>query len=208
MDEFVEPYSTWEQVAGYFDGDGSVSIFIGKFTIAFYLDWADQSKDQLVQVTEFLRRQGIHTGDPRKMSNSAAYSLRIADQDSVVKVAELIAPYCHKKRKELLTLLEYRKHDLISATEVQRRFQRFVELGIRERHGRRPFRDMPWSYSVGYHLSRKNIWLLSHRPRLILSEAQKREALQRHKVFGESISALSLFYGISRSAMGRLLKHG
>lgn len=39
-----------------------------------------------------------------------------------------------------------------------------------------------------------------------LSEAQKREARERHKVFVESISALAKSYGISRSAMWRLLK--
>jgi hypothetical protein len=169
---------------------------------------ADQCKEQLLQLAEFLRGHGLPAGEPRKMNDSAAYALRIAGQESVVKVAEMIVPFCYKKWLELTTLLEYRKHDLITASEVQRRFERLVELGIRERHGRRQFRPMPWSYSVGYHLSRRNIWLLSHRPRPTLSEAQKREAIERHKVFGESISALSLFYELSRSAMARLLKNG
>jgi hypothetical protein len=200
-------YSTWEQVAGYFDGDGSVTIVVGKFTIAFYLDWSDQSREQLSQIVTFLRDQDIRTGVVRKMSNSAAYLLRIADQESVARVAESLAPFSYKKKKELATLLEYRKLDLITGSEVQRRFERFVESGTRERHGKRFFRPMPWAYSVGYHLSRKSIALLSHRLHPSLSEAQKREARERHNVFGESIRALSKSYGISRSAMARLLKH-
>lgn len=195
-------------MAGYFDGDGSVTIIIWKFVISFCLDWADQSRSQLDQIAAFLRSQGIHVGVVRKMSSSAAYCLRIGDQESVVRVSEHLAPLCFKKRSELVTLLEYRKLDLITGSEVQARFERFVELGIRERHGKRVFKPMPWAFSVGYHLSRKNIALLSHRLHPFLSEAQKREAQERHNVFGESITALSKSYGISRSAMWRLLKNG
>jgi hypothetical protein len=118
------------------------------------------------------------------MSNSAAYVLRISDQESVVRVAESLVPVSYKKKKELATLLEYRKFDLITGSEVQRRFEQFVQSGVRERHGKRKFSVMPWAYSVGYHLSRKSIALLSHRLRPSLSEAQKREARERHNVFG------------------------
>jgi hypothetical protein len=121
-------------------------------------------------------------------------------------VAERIAPYCFKKREELVTLLEYRKLDLITGSEVQRRFEEYVKIGKRERHGRRLFRPMPWSFSRGFHLSRLNIAILRRSPRPSLSEEQKREARERHNVFGESISALSLLYGVSRSAMWRVLK--
>jgi hypothetical protein len=172
-----------------------------------YLGSADQGKEQLVQIAMFLRDHGFSVGESRKLSNAAAYALRIADQNSVVRIAEMMAPFCHKKIYELTTIVEYRKHDSITASEVQRRFERLVELGIRERHGKRRFRPMPWSYRAGYHLSRRNIWLLAHRPRHALTEAQRTEALERHKVFGESISALSWFYGVSRSAMARILKN-
>jgi len=186
-----------------------VSIFVGKFTIAFYLDWSDQCREQLEQIAAFLRSQGIRVGVVRKQSNSAAFGFRIGDGKSVIEIAERITPFCFKKRKELLTLLEYRKLDLITGSEVQHRFEQLVNVGMRERHGNRSFRPMPWTYSVGYHLSRKSIGLLSHRYRLFqaLSEAQKQEAMERHNVFGESISALARSYGISRSAMWRLLRN-
>lgn len=199
-------YSTWEQVAGYFDGDGSVSIFVWKYVVSFYLDWADQSRGQLDQIAAFLTKEGIRVGFVRKMTRSSAFVLRIGEQGSVIRASEHLARLCFKKRSELTTVLEYRKLDLISGSEVQKRFERFVELGIRERHGKRRFRPMPWSFSVGYHLSRKSIALRGRLPYPRLSEAQQQEALERHNVFGESLSALSKSYGISRSAMWRMLK--
>ncbi len=183
---------------------------MGKFTIAFYLDWSDQCREQLEQISVFMKSQGIRVGVVRKQSNSAAFGFRIGNRKSVIEIAERMAPFCFKKRKELLTLLEYRKLDLITGSEVQSRFKQLVKLGMRERHGRRPFKPMPWTYSVGFHLSRKSIGLLSHRYRLFqaLSEDQKQEAMARHNVFGESISALAKSYGISRSAIWRLLRNG
>jgi len=140
------------------------------------------------------------------MTNADAHTLRIAEQESVVRVAENLLDHCHKKKMELMTLLEYRKFDLISGSEVQCRFERLVVMRIREKHGKRPFKPMPWAYSVGFHLSRKNIALLSHRLLPGLSEAQKQEARERHNVFGESITALSRLYGVSRSSVWRALK--
>lgn len=200
-------YPTWEQLAGYFDGDGDggVSIFLWKFVVSFYIDFADQCEGQLRQIVAFLRVQGINTGTVRKASGVNAHTLRIADQASVVRVAERLVPFCFKKRAELLTLLEYRKLDLVTGSEVQSRFEHYVMVGMRERHGKRPFRPMPWAFSIGFRLSRMG--RRRHpRKRFVLSEAQKREARERHNVFGESVKALSLSYGLSRSAMWRVLK--
>lgn len=199
-------YSTWEQLAGYFDGDGSVSILIWKFVVSFYLDFADQCREQLEQIVAFLRSQGIRTGIVRKMSSSAAYFLRIADQESVAKIAESVVRFCFKKRAELRTLLEYRKYNLITGSEVQMRFARYVETGFRERHGKRAFIPMPWAFSVGYRRSRMGARRDPRKRWPVLSEAQKQEARVRHNVFGETITALGLFYGVSRMAMWRILK--
>lgn len=199
-------YTSWSQVAGYFDGDGSVSIFIWKFVVAFYLDFADQYEEQLGQIVAFLRSKGIRTGIVRKMSNAAAYALRIGDQKSVVRIAEKIAPFCVKKRAELETLLEYRKLDLITGSEVQSRFRHFVEIGMRERHGKRIFKPMAWSFSVGYRRSRMGRRTHPRKRWPVLSEAQMKQAREKHNVLGESITMLSSFYGVSRSAIWRILK--
>jgi len=140
------------------------------------------------------------------MTSSRASAFRIADQESVIYIAERLLPYCYKKRKELLTLLEYRKYDLITGSEVQRRFQELVRLELRERHGNRPFKPIPWAYSVGSQLSRKGRALATMKKWPTLSKAQKEDAIVRHNVFGMSITALSKLYGMSRSAVWRALK--
>jgi len=171
------------------------------------LDWADQSGAQLGQILSFFRIQGIRTGKVRRMTSSRAYAFRIADQKSVVYIAECLVPYCYKKRRELLTLLEYRKYDLITGSEVQGRFQEQVRLGLRERHGNRRFRPIPWAYSVGSRLSRKGRALSTRKMWPTLSEAQREDAIVRHNVFGMSITALSKLYGMSRTAVWRALKN-
>lgn len=97
--DLAASYSTWEQLAGYFDGDGSVTIVLGKYTIQFYLDWADQSLEQLVQIASFLRSQNLKTGIVRKAISSESYYLRIADQKGVVAVAERLQPLLQENRR-------------------------------------------------------------------------------------------------------------
>lgn len=142
----------------------------------------------------------------RKGSNADVYVLRIADQESVMAVALRILPYCFKKKHELETLLDYRRLDILTGTEVQHRFDHYVEIGMRERHGKRTFVPMDWTFSVGFRRSRMGNSREYRKRWPVLSDAQKGEARERHNVFGESITALSVFYGVSRMAMWRLLK--
>jgi len=201
-------YDTWEQVAGYFDGDGSVSILLGRFTIAFYLDWSDQCKEQLSQVQDFITSRGLRVGDVHKLSNSDACGLRVGEQLTAVNIAEQMVPFSFKKRAELVTLLEYRKFDSITGSEVQSRFHEYVASKTREKHGNRRFKPMPWSYSEGYRLSKMNRALVTKNLRVTLSKAQLREAWRRHNVFGESYRALGESYGVSRTRMWRSLTRG
>ncbi len=182
-----------------------MSIVVGKFTIAFYLDWSDQSEGQLTQIADFLRKRSFRIGETHRLSKSKAFGLRIGEQKAVIGVAVNLVKSCFKKRAELVTVLEYRKLDLITGSEVQKRFEHSVRIGMRERHGSRAFKPMPWAFSVGYRLSKKSVALRSPQLRQKLSEAQKSELRSRHKVFGESLKTLSEAYGISRSAVWRLL---
>src|SRR5438132_3916672 len=48
-------YSTWEQVAGYFDGDGSPKAHMNVYTITLSVSWADQDIEIIQHVAQFLR---------------------------------------------------------------------------------------------------------------------------------------------------------
>lgn len=57
-------YSTWEQLSGYFDGDGAIGIRIGAFTIQILAMWNDTDPEQIQDVARFLIREGIMPGGP------------------------------------------------------------------------------------------------------------------------------------------------
>lgn len=54
-------YNSWQQVAGYFDGDGAVYVSAKKFVLRIRLCFYDVGKHQLENIDQFLRSNGIVT---------------------------------------------------------------------------------------------------------------------------------------------------
>ncbi len=52
-------YTSWRQVAGYFDGDGCPKVHVGDFTIHVTVCWSDQDKELLQHIGLFLAKRGI-----------------------------------------------------------------------------------------------------------------------------------------------------
>lgn len=62
--EKVRGYRTWTQVAGYFDGDGSVHLRTDSpVVLRFALVWVDNCFEQLLQLRSFLSSRGITLGN-------------------------------------------------------------------------------------------------------------------------------------------------
>jgi hypothetical protein len=60
---FDSGYRRWEQVSGYFDGDGCIKIIVSMFTIQIFLVWVDPDFEQIQHIAEFLfRRRIVPTG--------------------------------------------------------------------------------------------------------------------------------------------------
>jgi hypothetical protein len=116
-------YQDWRQVSGYFDGDGSVYVRYGKWTVRFKLIWSDSSRQQLSQLREFVSFRGIKPA-PKFLFGDGAYALVIGDQFEVLKAEREMRPFVFKKRDELQTIIDYRE-DMITGTEV---FQRLRAL--------------------------------------------------------------------------------
>jgi LAGLIDADG-like domain len=70
----IGPYKDWPQLAGYFDGDGSITIrrtSRGRpFTLLPALEFADMSRRQIKMVKEFLLSRGIRTGAMAKRNGA------------------------------------------------------------------------------------------------------------------------------------------
>jgi len=125
-------YRDWRQVSGYFDGDGSVHVHYGKWTVRFKLSWSDSSRQQVSQIREFLTSHGIRPA-PKLIFALGAYTLVVGDQNEVLKAAREMLPFVYKKRAELQTIIDYRG-DKITGSGVFERFKALQESGLREKN--------------------------------------------------------------------------
>jgi hypothetical protein len=85
-------------VAGCFDGDGSVNVYVNKLTLDFGLQFSDNYRPQLEQLHHFLENHGVRAGHICKNPREMMYVLLVSDDISVMKVAKMLLPYCSKKK--------------------------------------------------------------------------------------------------------------
>jgi hypothetical protein len=82
----VPGYSSWGQVAGYFDGDGSITtsdLSNQPYKIGLSLIFVDQSFDQIANVRNFLHERGVRTSNILKASMASAYMVAVSEFESV-----------------------------------------------------------------------------------------------------------------------------
>src|SRR5271157_765829 len=99
-------YNSWEQVSGYFDGDGNVRVEIGTYVLRVGIRFADTWRPQLVSVRDFLLKQGITsvgvgTDKARLGNRRTAYRLDIGEANSVLALIRGMIGYCIKKKEDL-----------------------------------------------------------------------------------------------------------
>jgi hypothetical protein len=133
-------YKNWRQVAGYFDGDGSVTVHVCKLVLDFGLQFVDNHRPQLEQLQYFLVERGVRTGRITKNSTEMMYVLLVSEDYSLVKAARMLRPFCFKKKEELGALIDY-MGNRISANAVIEVFNRLVTIG--ERTGKIRSVNMP-----------------------------------------------------------------
>ena len=80
-------YSSWRQVAGYFDGDGNVGLEIVKRVLHFRLRFVDTARPQVDSIKSFLDRNGIVTGQvgcDNKNDRQSVFRVEVAQIASVI----------------------------------------------------------------------------------------------------------------------------
>jgi hypothetical protein len=153
----VPEYSTWGQVAGYFDGDGTIGfsdLSNIPYKLSMSLLFVDQSLDQIRTVRDFLRREGINPGNILKHHRVSAYLLVISRYDSVKKMLTSMLPFLCKKANEARAALDYYENR-ITGNELVAVFKQEVEAGRRERHQRRIPIDVPYALAEGLALMKE-----------------------------------------------------
>ncbi len=133
-------YSTWEQVAGYFDGDGTIGIKFGLYTIQLLAVWSDTDAEQIRHVYQFLESEGMSPERPHLRHGSGrsrdAYNLALSEEGGLLKVLQLILPFVDKKKGQVEGAISYLE-DRITADQFVDVLNRAIKQAKRRPpHGR------------------------------------------------------------------------
>lgn len=110
--------------------------------------FVDQSVDQIKVVRDFLREQGVRTGNILKTSKGSANMVAVSEFNAVKKVLRCMLPFLCKKANEAQAALDY-YDGKITGNVLFSTFQEEVEAGRRERRVRKVPIDVPYLYHEG-----------------------------------------------------------
>jgi hypothetical protein len=80
-------YISWAAIAGFFDGDGSLNVDSREYVLHWVISFSDNWLPQIEQVREFLVRQGIRVGKPRRVG-VGAWGCEVAEIKSMIETAK------------------------------------------------------------------------------------------------------------------------
>lgn len=144
-------YRSWEQVAGYFDGDGTIGFSDTTnqpYKLSLSLIFVDQSLDQIRNVREFLIRNSVNPDNILRMSRANAYMVAVSQFDSVRETLKQMLPYLYKKANEAKAALDYYE-GRITGNELAQVSREEVEAGRRERRPRKIPINVPYKRPEG-----------------------------------------------------------
>jgi hypothetical protein len=147
----VAVYRYWSQVAGYFDGDGTIAtsdISNRPYKITLSLFFVDHSIDQISAVKEFLNDHGVKTSNVLKRSDGETYELAVSQFKSVKKALRRMLPFLCKKETEARVALDYYEGK-VTGNQLLVVFAAEVEAGRRERKTRTVLLDVPYTRPEG-----------------------------------------------------------
>ena len=147
----MERYTSREQVAGYFDGDGYMGISDVSnrpYKLGLSIVFTDQSFDQIANIRDFLLGHEIKTSNILKTSKGTAYIVVVGGYESVKKTLRSMLPHLYKKANEIQAVLDYYKNK-ISGNKLLEVFREEVGAGRRERRQHRVALDIPYTRQEG-----------------------------------------------------------
>jgi hypothetical protein len=119
---------SWEWIAGFYDGEGSILITIRKNSIAFEVTLSQKYRPLLECVQEFLNSNGIASS---LYDRGTAYNLSVHSTDGIKRMLEAMLPYLRLKGIQARAVLDY-QNDRISGDDVVRIFNGEVLAGRRK----------------------------------------------------------------------------
>lgn len=150
-------YRTWRQIAGYFDGDGTIAFSDTTnqpYKLSLSLIFVDQSFDQIENVRLFLRGCGIRTGNVLKTSKGTANMVAMSEFRAVKRALRCMLPFLCKKENEARAALDYYEGKT-TGNQLVAVFRDEVEAGRRERRPRKVTLDVPYNRIDGDRIMKK-----------------------------------------------------
>ena len=205
----MEPgtYKSWNQLSGYFDGDGNVGLEVVKRVIRFKIRFVDTWKPQVEAIASFLAHQGVSCGSigrgEKRGAWQAAYRLDTDGIESVMKTAKSMLPFTVKKRIELQTVIAYLE-GRITGNQALEVFNWAVVVG--RRRGKIRFEDVLFTRGEGLRLSQlENARNARAAYPVNVSDKVQEEIRNDHKVGKLGHIRLSRKCGYSVSVIRRVL---
>ncbi len=204
LENSLSKYSTWGQVAGYFDGDGTVGIDVQLFTLGLYLEFTDNWAEQLGAVEAFLSRSGISVYRPSTITRHGAYTLKILVTHSVVEAAKRMLPYVWKKELELKTTIDYYE-GRITGQQVIEVFNE--EVNAQKRVGKVRVVSLPHTYPQGRKMAQDFTLQRAVKAKIVeVPEKVRGDIAMEHFGSGTSQEKLAYKYQLSRAVIRRILR--
>jgi len=147
----MRPYSSWKQVAGYFDGDGNISISDlsnQPFKLSLSLIFTDASIEQISMIREFFVARGIRTSHLLKTSKGTAWMIAISRYEGVLMALKKMLPYLYKKANEAQAAIDYYE-GRTTGNDLVELFSQEVDAGRRERRPHRVVINVPFKHPEG-----------------------------------------------------------
>jgi hypothetical protein len=195
-------YTTWQQTAGYSDGDGGILLKPEMYTISLGLDWADTYRPQLEGVRRFLTGEMLRPTKIYSLGKThPVWHLRLTIHIDLIKALNAMRPFLIKKKDQATAAIRY-LNDEITGEQLVEEFNGAVRRGTRSgyiRHLR-----MPYTHSQGVAKGRQFLLLGPRRrwkaPPSLVEEVDSR------KERGVTMSDICEKTGVSRSTIYRALE--
>lgn len=195
-----QQYRKWEQVSGYFDGDGTVVVRAQMFTLEFGLQFADGYQLQLDRLKSFMNERRVLTGEVTKHSYEEMYVLRVSEDKAVLRAARNMLPHSCKKAAELEALVKYMQNE-IDGNQAIGIFNQMVREG--ERIGKIRTVDLPYTYDEGIAAAHE-----SHEAKLAKLTVEDHGAIQSRQRAGERVIVLAEEFEVSEKTIRKALSGG
>ena len=128
-----ESYGSWQQVAGYFDGDGNAGLEVVKYVLRFRLRLGDTRRAQTEAVKSFPNEAGIGTAEiqqDRRSGRLDAFRVEVGTFDGAPRASKAMLPFCVKKAEDLRIVVDYLE-GTFTGSQAIKRFNEEVRLGRR-----------------------------------------------------------------------------